>query len=70
MGDTVMPSLRTARAPESASTPYVLPVDEGETWALIGGRSIARFLATGENTNDAFAVVQTRGAPSKPVPPQ
>jgi len=51
------------------NTPYVLPVNEGETWAIIGSRSINRFLATGENTRDAFAVVQTRGAPHKPIAP-
>lgn len=64
-----IPSLRTSSALGPAKGPYVLPVDEGETWAIIGSRSIMRFLATGENTNDAFAIAQTRGAPHKPIAP-
>jgi hypothetical protein len=65
-----MSSLRVLKAPSKGNDPYVLPLDEGETWAIVGSKSIMRFLATGEITENAFAVMQTKGDPSRPVMPQ
>jgi len=64
-----MDSLRVSKARKTGDMPYVLPPDEGETWAIVGSRSIMRFLATGETTDNDFAVMQTRGGPTRPVMP-
>src|SRR4051794_27085978 len=67
-----MPSLRlptfSAALPKDES--YVLSCDEGETITLIGSGSIMRYLTGADQTDDAFAVAQTRARDDEAVPAQ
>jgi hypothetical protein len=67
-----MSSLRlpTFSAPLPKDEPYVLSSDEGETITLIGSGSIMRYLTGAEQTDDAFAVAQTRARDDEAVPAQ
>ncbi len=62
--------LQSFSAPLPKDEPYVLSSDEGETITLIGSGSIMRYLATGKETEDAFAVMQTRARDDEAVPAQ
>lgn len=62
--------LPTWRSPLPVSKPYVLEAEQGKTLAVVGSGSIMRFLATGQETDDAFAVVQTRGRTDEVVQAQ
>lgn len=49
--------------------PYVLEAEQGETLAVVGGSTV-RYLATREETSNAFGLVQSRGGPDERVLPQ
>lgn len=47
-------------APIPTHKPYVLEADEGETLSVIGGQMV-RYLATKEQTDNAFGLIHSRG---------
>lgn len=62
--------LESFRAPLPRHRPYVLEAEQGTTLAIVGSGSVVRYLSTGEETGDAFAVVQSRGRSDEVVPAQ
>jgi CRP-like cAMP-binding protein len=62
--------LQTFSGPLPKDEPYVLASDEGETITLIGSGSIMRYLTTGQESGDAFAILQTRARDDEAVPAQ
>ena len=63
-----MPDLlsRLDVAPGEASS-YIIPALDGEAWTIPTSNSAFRFLATGKETEGAFAIVSTRGNHDKPI---
>ena len=49
--------------------PYVLQAEEGETLSVVGGSTV-RYLATRNETDNAFGLVQSRSGPDERVLPQ
>lgn len=53
--------------PPGEATPYVLPCFTGELWTIPCSNSTMRLLVTGNETNNAFAVVGTGGTKDNPI---
>ncbi|THV44099.1 hypothetical protein BGAL_0734g00030 [Botrytis galanthina] len=53
--------------PPGEATPYVLPCFTGELWTIPTSNSTMRLLVTGNETDNAFAVVGTGGTKHKPI---